>query len=78
MKLCSESQAECYQYANETQYFHSFPSNPGKAIEVLFLNWYLDSMMDYMDVNKLNLQSARSEVLLVQDMTCRLAAWECI
>ena len=51
------------QYADDTQLYLSFSTNPGVA--VASLNSCLDSVMSRMRVNKLRLSSDKSKVLLV-------------
>ena len=56
------------QYADDTQLYLSFSTNPGVAVVVL------DSIMDWMRINKLRLNPDKSEVLLVGALPDRLKA----
>ena len=51
------------QYADDTQLYLSFSTNPGEVVSVL--NLCLDQIMDWMRVNKLKLNPDKMEVLLV-------------
>ena len=51
------------QYADDTQLYYSFSTNRGVVVAVL--NSCLDSIMDWMRVNKLRLNPDKLEVLLV-------------
>ena len=48
------------QYADDTQLYLSFSTNPGEAVSVL--NSCLDLIMDWMRVNKLKLNPDKMEV----------------
>ena len=51
------------QYADDTQLYLSFSTNPGVAVAVL--NLCLNLIMEWMKVNKLRLNPDKLEVLLV-------------
>ncbi|KAF7251092.1 putative RNA-directed DNA polymerase from transposon BS [Varanus komodoensis] len=52
-----------HQYADDTQLYLSFSTNPGEAVAVL--NWCLAEVMGWMRANKLMLNPDKTEVLLV-------------
>ncbi|KAF7241564.1 Signal peptide peptidase-like 2A [Varanus komodoensis] len=52
-----------HQYADDTQLYFSFSTNPGEAVAVL--NWCLAKVMGWMRANKLKLNPDKTEVLLV-------------
>ncbi|KAF7246415.1 Serine/threonine-protein kinase RIO3 [Varanus komodoensis] len=52
-----------HQYADYTQLYLSFSTNPGEAVAVL--NWCLAEVMGWMRANKLKLNPDKTEVLLV-------------
>ncbi|KAF7234952.1 hypothetical protein EYD10_18178, partial [Varanus komodoensis] len=52
-----------HQYADDTQLYLSFSTNPGEAVAVL--NWCLAEVMGWMRANKLKLNPDKTEVLLV-------------
>ncbi|KAF7253353.1 Fibroblast growth factor receptor 2 [Varanus komodoensis] len=52
-----------HQYADDTQLYLSFSTNPGEAVAVL--NWCLAEVMGWMRANKLKLSPDKMEVLLV-------------
>ena len=60
----------CHQYADDTQLYLSFSSNPGEAVAVL--NQCLSMVMDWMRANKLRLNPDKTEVLLVGGSSVRL------
>ena len=63
------------QYADNTQLYLSFSTNPGVAVAVL--NLCLGLLMDWMRVNKLRLNPDKSEVLLVGAPPDRLKGHFC-
>ncbi|KAF7242518.1 LINE-1 retrotransposable element ORF2 protein [Varanus komodoensis] len=67
MKLLGEVIRRCglrnHQYADDTQLYLSFSTNPGEAVAVL--NWCLAEVMGWMRANKLKLSPDKTEVLLV-------------
>ncbi|KAF7240874.1 putative RNA-directed DNA polymerase from transposon BS [Varanus komodoensis] len=67
MKLLREVIRRCglrnHQYADDTQLYLSFSTNPGEAVAVL--NWCLAEVMGWMRANKLKLNPDKTEVLLV-------------
>ncbi|KAF7253873.1 putative RNA-directed DNA polymerase from transposon BS [Varanus komodoensis] len=67
MKLLGEVIRRCglrnHQYADDTQLYLSFSTNPGEAVAVL--NWCLAEVMGWMRTNKLKLSPDKMEVLLV-------------
>ncbi|KAF7249630.1 putative RNA-directed DNA polymerase from transposon BS [Varanus komodoensis] len=67
MKLLGEVIRRCglrnHQYADDTQLYLSFSTNPGEAVAVL--NWCLAEVMVWMRANKLKLNPDKTEVLLV-------------
>ncbi|KAF7248709.1 hypothetical protein EYD10_05509 [Varanus komodoensis] len=52
-----------HQYADDTQLYLLFSTNPGEAVAVL--NWCLAEVMGWMRANKLKLNPDKTEVLLV-------------
>uniref|UniRef100_A0A8D2J6W7 Reverse transcriptase domain-containing protein n=1 Tax=Varanus komodoensis TaxID=61221 RepID=A0A8D2J6W7_VARKO len=54
-----------HQYADDTQFYLSFSTNPGEAVAVL--NRCLAEVMGWMRANKLKLNPDKTEVLLVGD-----------
>ncbi|KAF7251566.1 Zinc finger FYVE domain-containing protein 26 [Varanus komodoensis] len=52
-----------HQYADDTQLYLSFSTNPGEAVAVL--NWCLAEVVGWMRANKLKLNPDKTEVLLV-------------
>ncbi|KAF7248518.1 NHP2-like protein 1 [Varanus komodoensis] len=52
-----------HQYADDTQLYLSFSTDPGEAVAVL--NWCLAEVMGWMRANKLKLNPDKMEVLLV-------------
>ncbi|KAF7246057.1 ATPase WRNIP1 [Varanus komodoensis] len=54
---------QSHQYADDTQLYLSFSTDPGEAVPVL--NWCLAEVMGYMRANKLKLNPDKMEVLLV-------------
>ncbi|KAF7241901.1 putative RNA-directed DNA polymerase from transposon BS [Varanus komodoensis] len=52
-----------HQYADDTQLYLSFSTNPGEAVAVL--NWCLAEVREWMRANKLKLNPDKTEVLLV-------------
>ncbi|KAF7242656.1 Inactive N-acetylated-alpha-linked acidic dipeptidase-like protein 2 [Varanus komodoensis] len=52
-----------HQYADDTQLYLLFSTNPGEAVAVL--NWCLAEVMGWMMANKLKLNPDKTEVLLV-------------
>uniref|UniRef100_A0A8D2L5S4 Reverse transcriptase domain-containing protein n=1 Tax=Varanus komodoensis TaxID=61221 RepID=A0A8D2L5S4_VARKO len=67
MKLLGEVIRRCglrnHQYADDTQLYLSFSTNPGEAVAVL--NRCLAEVMGWMRANKLKLSPGKTEVLLV-------------
>ncbi|KAF7249810.1 putative RNA-directed DNA polymerase from transposon BS, partial [Varanus komodoensis] len=56
-----------HQYADDTQLYLSFSTNPDEAVAVL--NWCLAEVMGWMRANKLKLKPDKMEVLLVGDLS---------
>ncbi|KAF7245146.1 Receptor-type tyrosine-protein phosphatase mu [Varanus komodoensis] len=54
-----------HQYADDTQLYLSFLTNPGEAVAVL--NQCLAEVMGWMRANKVKLNPDKTEVLLVDD-----------
>ncbi|KAF7245646.1 putative RNA-directed DNA polymerase from transposon BS [Varanus komodoensis] len=57
-----------HQYADDTQFYLSFSTNPGEAVAVL--NWCLAKVMGWMRANKLKLNPDKTEVLLMGGSNC--------